>query len=61
MAKVGKQAGGDRNRARAGQAGRQVGKRTCGANGTGTGSRRWQPITGKAKQACVKSLRYLPC
>ena len=39
---VGKQAGRGKNRAREGRAGRQMGKQTSGANGTGTGSRRWQ-------------------
>ena len=51
MAKVGKQAGGDRNRTRAGQARRQVDKQTGKADGTGKGSWRQQPSTGKAKQA----------
>ena len=43
MAKVGKKAGGDRNRARAGPAGQQVGKRMDRANGAGAGSRGRQP------------------
>ena len=48
---MGKQAGGDRNRTRAGQARRQVDKQTGKADGTGKGSWRQQPSTGKAKQA----------
>ena len=51
MAKVGKEAGGDRNRAQAGQAGQQVSKRTGGADGTGAGSQRRQPNPGEAKRA----------
>ena len=51
MAKVGKKEGGDRNRARAGLVGQQVGKLTGRANGAGAGSRRRQPIPGETKQA----------
>ena len=58
MAKVGKLAGGDRNRARAGRTGWQVGKQTNGANGTGAGS---SEAEAKPSGCYVEGARCLPC